>query len=183
MSARLGILTLPRLKLSICVSLGTRQVTLGVKRLYVSHIHPLDCHDNGIMATKIPRACNYNVGASSLGARISRMNLKAQDVGKDALQMCQFMKAMHVADTELREALSAMEEQFVNYKALYQAVQDRFKYHASGRVVYLEQSIDHRGMIHELERELNIPDEQKLLYVVSKKTKTETSGATGMQSH
>ncbi|SCZ88207.1 BZ3500_MvSof-1268-A1-R1_Chr10-2g02879 [Microbotryum saponariae] len=133
-------------------------------KLYADFVEAFDGIDNGIAAQSGPSLYKSRTDISS---RIGHLNPRWNEPHSDAILDERFLKASHLAGTELLERVDYTAKAWLPAREIVlEALQSRKGVHGSGRILLFSMFAPWKEHLHLLEQELCIPESERPWYVL-----------------
>jgi uncharacterized UPF0160 family protein len=135
------------------------------RKIYKNFILSIDAIDNGV---DIADERRYSIN-SDLGSRISKLNPAWNEPTSEEIENSQFNKAVEIATEEILSQINGVVKSWLPARSLVEtAIQNRFDFHPSGKVIQLSQFCPWIEHLQDIEDENEELKSHEILYCVFK---------------
>ncbi|KAK4050957.1 hypothetical protein OIV83_003086 [Microbotryomycetes sp. JL201] len=147
-------------------------------KMYADFVEAFDGIDNGISAQQGPALYKSRTDISS---RIGHLNPRWNEPSNDQILDERFQQASALAGKEFLERVDYTAKAWLPARDIVvKAIEERKQVHSSGKILVFETFSPWKEHLHILENELNIPEDERPLYVLY--PENETSGKWRVQA-
>lgn len=151
-------------------SADDERIPVLYKKMYDDFVEAIDGHDNGIpLYPGVSEPPAYR-SRTDLSSRVSYMNPRWNETWDDADLLARFRRASSMAGSEFFDRVNdAVDGWFPARQLVVDALHARKSFDGAdekGRIVLFQRAVAWKSHIFDLEESMNIPDDEKPLYIV-----------------